>query len=203
MRTAVFSRKQPYVPQAHQCLRASQVLPIDDKKQEVREAAWMVLNLSGLLWLADLAGLLPWDTTPYNSLAEREKRRDERSRAEARGEDEEATKLGRRPRRGRPSSASLPPALTKKQEALRRVLGWTTWDAASELKQKRRQTMAGLKDNLRPRGLERKIIEARPYELERKLIEARPRELERQVCGGAPPCRRAAETPAPGPERRG
>ena len=30
------------------------------------------MNLYGLLWVADLAGVLPWDTTPYSSLAERE-----------------------------------------------------------------------------------------------------------------------------------
>ena len=180
-----------------------QVLPIDADKQEVRKAAWMILNLSGLLWLADLAGLLPWDTTPYNSLAEKEKRREEKSRAEARGDDETATKLGSRltlfdqlrallPKRGEQSSARSLPSINK-DEALRRVLGLATWDAAEELKNKRQaatghaqETMVGLKDNLRPRELERKIIDARPYELERKIIDARPYELERKIIEARP-----------------
>lgn len=37
------------------------------------------LQASLLLWLADLAGLLPWDTTPYASLEQREKAQRERA----------------------------------------------------------------------------------------------------------------------------
>mmetsp|Transcript_20902 Transcript_20902/g.49721 ORF Transcript_20902/g.49721 Transcript_20902/m.49721 type:complete len:202 (-) Transcript_20902:867-1472(-) len=48
------------------------VLPIDENRAAVRDVATQFLNLLGVLWLADQADLLPWDTTPYGSIAERE-----------------------------------------------------------------------------------------------------------------------------------
>ena len=48
------------------------VLPIDENRAAVRDVATQFLNLLGVLWLADQADLLPWDTTPYGSMAERE-----------------------------------------------------------------------------------------------------------------------------------
>lgn len=49
-----------------------EVLPIDPNRAAVRDVATQFLNLLGVLWLADQADLLPWDTTPYGSIAERE-----------------------------------------------------------------------------------------------------------------------------------
>ena len=48
------------------------VLPMDENRAAVRDVATQLLNLLGVLWLADQADLLPWDTTPYGSIAERE-----------------------------------------------------------------------------------------------------------------------------------
>lgn len=48
-------------------------LPIDVTKQYIRSTAEAAVVGYGAFLLADLAGWVPWDTTPYNSLAEREK----------------------------------------------------------------------------------------------------------------------------------
>uniref|UniRef100_A0A6V2M2C8 Uncharacterized protein n=1 Tax=Emiliania huxleyi TaxID=2903 RepID=A0A6V2M2C8_EMIHU len=55
------------------------VLPMDESRAALRSAAGTALQASLLLWLADLAGLLPWDTTPYASLEQREKAQRERA----------------------------------------------------------------------------------------------------------------------------
>jgi hypothetical protein len=47
-------------------------LPIDRTRQTVRTTAKAVLATYGAFVAADKAGLVPWDTTPYNSLAERD-----------------------------------------------------------------------------------------------------------------------------------
>ena len=50
-------------------------LPIDRTRQAVRAAAQTALATYGAFVAADKAGLVPWDTTPYNSLAERDAQR--------------------------------------------------------------------------------------------------------------------------------
>lgn len=143
------------------------VLPMDPARARVRDAASITLGLLGILWLADLADLLPWDTTPYASLAEREK-----------GQTGKGPPLNPLARWLHAFTRSKP-TVTQNQkarggcvederhwgggvtheEALKRVLGLTTWDAAEELKER-----------LRPRQLEQSLLDARPRQIEAHLL---------------------------------
>jgi hypothetical protein len=142
-----------------------EVLPLDAARANVRDAAFTTLNILGTLWLADLAGLLPWDTTPYSSLAEREKIQAGREKVQA---GLGKSKLGQWLRAltakksvgARDHKKEQGTSVTR-EEALKRVLGLTTWDAAAELKAK-----------LRPRKFEQGILEARPHKLEIKIFQA-------------------------------
>lgn len=127
-----------------------EVLPMDPIRAQVREAAIVVRNVCGALFIADELDLLPWDTTPYGSLKEREEAMEMRAMGES------------PPTRRKPVGAFLKrvyasvanglqpdgakgmlPVSTEADpdkdhahdEMLRRVLGLTTWDAAEELKQ--------------------------------------------------------------------
>lgn len=110
------------------------------------------LQASLLLWLADLAGLLPWDTTPYASLEQREKAQRERAEGArpprkslgqllsrllaARGSTKQASWRGgggrrRRPRRAIPCTSRVcatglrpcPQAREPMSDELRRAFG--------------------------------------------------------------------------------
>ena len=48
------------------------ILPMDKVRSWVRSTAQGYLNLAGILWILDCFNLLPWDTTVYNSLKERQ-----------------------------------------------------------------------------------------------------------------------------------
>jgi len=97
------------------------------------------MNLYGLLWVADLAGVLPWDTTPYSSLAEREEaQRSGEARGSRRLFAQLRSMMTEKSRRGAKSKASKAAhGSVTHDEALRRVLGLSTWDAEAELKAER------------------------------------------------------------------
>lgn len=109
-----------------------EVLPIDENRAAVRDVARQLLNLLGVLWLADQADLLPWDTTPYGSLAERE--------AAQRGGAKVRKKLLAQLRSafettGQKKTQKKTPKGARRvehDEELRRVLGLVRWDAAAE-----------------------------------------------------------------------
>ena len=116
--------------------------------------------------VADQLDLLPWDSTPYGSLSEREE-----GRKAWLARDGKSTKPARvwldkmlASRRGKPKGVAGSKG-GEKEEALRRVLGLSKWDAAAELK--------ALKEKMRPRSLERSLLDARPVEIEREIMEAR------------------------------
>ena len=48
-----------------------QVLPADKVRVIIHNIAECVLVSSGILYILDIFNLLPWDTTPYNSIKER------------------------------------------------------------------------------------------------------------------------------------
>ena len=149
-----------------------EVLPLDAIRAKIRNVGWATLNLSLVLWLADIAGFLPWDTTAYNNLAEREKAQqsaEPRPRGLTRGLLHQLRTMAKIIAPRQPARDDAPSKLVSRQEALRRVLGQTRWDAAAELKRLRPRE---LEEKLRPRTLENKFIEARPYELERQLLDA-------------------------------
>jgi hypothetical protein len=105
------------------------VLPMDENRAAVRDVATQLLNLLGVLWLADQADLLPWDTTPYGSIAERE--------AAQRGGEKVKKKLLGQLRSALEKKKKAPARRVEQDdEALRRVLGLVRWDAAAELKEK-------------------------------------------------------------------
>jgi len=104
------------------------VLPIDENRAAVRDVATQFLNLLGVLWLADQADLLPWDTTPYGSIAERE--------AAQRGGEKVKKKLLGQLRSALEKKKKAPARRVEHDEALRRVLGLVRWDAAAELNEK-------------------------------------------------------------------
>lgn len=160
-----------------------EVLPMDAMRAQVREAAKIVAQLGGTYVVADFIGLLPWWAAPYNSLEEREQAREQAARGEKPPaklqlllEQVRALKPPPGLNKGLGLKARENGAATGHDEALRRVLGFTTWDAAAELKQREK-----MKDRLRPRQLEQTLINARPHELEQRLIKARPHELEQTL----------------------
>ncbi len=110
-----------------------EVLPIDKNRAAVREFAKHWLNIMGALWLADQADLLPWDTTPYGSLAEREaaQRDGVTKRKKLLPQLYDAIVAKKEKNKGRKA-----PVRVEQDVALRRVLGLSSWDAAKELKQK-------------------------------------------------------------------
>ena len=139
-------------PDAARALRARSPLPERrtdgvsspsraQNRAKVRDAAFVLMNLYGLLWVADLAGVLPWDTTPYSSLAEREEaQRSGQRSGEARGSRRlfaQLRSMSEKSRRGAKSKASKASKAAHgsvtHDEALRRVLGLSTWDAEAEL----------------------------------------------------------------------
>lgn len=154
------------------------IIPLDQVRATVRDVAWASLNFLGVLWVADLAGLLPWDTTPYNSLKEREEA--------AQNEEQQGSRylfhqLGQKLRRITPAKRHRRKKLGADEEALQRVLGLTKWDAAAELKDALRDSKQQFGRELgkaRPRQLEQQIIDvagklqASAEELETRLREA-------------------------------
>lgn len=161
-----------------------EVLPIDENRAAVRDVASQLLNLLGVLWLADQADLLPWDTTPYGSLAEREaaqrggaKVRKKllarlRSAFETMGQKKKKTQKGAR--------------RVEHDEDLRRVLGLVRWDAAAELNDKLKHKLEhkiGLNEELKQR------IEFAGSEMAQQLKEAQqltPGELLEKEVGKVP-----------------
>ena len=194
-----------------------EVLPMDEMREQIRSAALFNLNLLGLLWVADMAGVLPWDTTPYGSLAEREKAQAEPKPKRKPAQPAQllaalrtlAANLGAKsPTAARPAARpAVRPAAEEAithEEALQRVLGLTTWDAAAERKHgpaprmeaehgpaprletkhgqaPRMETelakMQARSELLRPRQLEQSIIEASaaPLSPSRRLSHPHPR----------------------------
>lgn len=175
-----------------------EVLPLDANRAQVREGAREILNIMGVLWLADCFDVLPWDTTPYGSWAEREKAQEERAKGVS-------TKPARKAldsllaamakKRGSPEDADD----AAESEALQRVLGLVRPAAArpkammaemKAIKSKSAAKMNDLKASLRPRGLERQLLASRPRQLENELIRTPPPSLrprrERERVGGHP-----------------
>ena len=104
------------------------VLPLDANRAQVREAARGFLNLLGVLWLADCADLLPWDSTVYNSLQEREE-----AQRSGKMPEKPLARLFRQWRERIIQQNGPVQDKTTGNEALRRVLGLTpVWDAAGE-----------------------------------------------------------------------
>eukprot|EP00322_Chrysochromulina_rotalis_P014438 CAMPEP_0115864400 /NCGR_PEP_ID=MMETSP0287-20121206/19183_1 /TAXON_ID=412157 /ORGANISM="Chrysochromulina rotalis, Strain UIO044" /LENGTH=412 /DNA_ID=CAMNT_0003318873 /DNA_START=30 /DNA_END=1268 /DNA_ORIENTATION=+ len=139
------------------------MLPIDETRAKIRSAAFGWLNLLGMLWVLDLNHMLPWDTTPYGSVAEREEA--------ARSGERKASVQPFEPlhallRKRKPSKSRQGARVRGDDAELQRVLGLATWDAAAELKDK----------------VEREMIKARPHKLEDKL---RPRQLEQYLIHAA------------------
>lgn len=120
-----------------------EVLPIDKNRAAVREFAKHWLNIMGALWLADQADLLPWDTTPYGSLAEREaaQRDGVTKRKKLLPQLYDAIVAKKKKNKGRKA-----PVRVEQDVALRRVLGLSSWDAAKELKQKTLMRLEKVKD---------------------------------------------------------
>jgi len=121
-----------------------EVLPLDSTRAKVRDAAIGLVNLLGVFWVADLNGLLPWDTTPYGSIAQREEGRPIKF-------DPTLRKLLDQIRKPTARGAKQTEEASK-DEALQRVLGLTKGDAAAELKGRLRAA--------RPRQLEQQLIDA-------------------------------------------
>ena len=141
-----------------------EVLPMDPIRAKVHDAAILVRNVFGVLYLADQFDMLPWDTTSYGSVAEMEAAKEKRARGEVpeKGQkplalfakkviakvDEASDKEGSPLAKAKALLSSVLLALPAKKEkekrggksehdeALQRVLGLTTWDAAAELKAK-------------------------------------------------------------------
>ena len=126
-----------------------EVLPLDPIRDQIHKRAFDLTAILGVLYLADELDLLPWDTTNYGSVKEREEADERRLRGEAPKRQPFASK--------KPLAAALKTLIAKlddpkeafadkilpkgqpakkDDEALRRVLGLTKWDAAEELKAK-------------------------------------------------------------------
>lgn len=163
-----------------------EMLPIDENRAAVRDVATQLLDLMGVLWLADQADLLPWDTTPYGSLAERE--------AAQRGGAKVRTKLlahlrnafetmGQKKTQKKTQKAAR---RVEHDEDLRRVLGLVRWDAAAELNTKLKQKLEhklGLNEEHKQR------IEYVRLEMAQQLKEAKeltPGELLEKEVGKVP-----------------
>ena len=174
-----------------------EVLPIDPMRQKVREGAFNLMALLGVLYVADELDLLPWDTNVYGSLEEREEAQEQVRRGEglpskmklsdalkalfAKRDAKGGAASDEKESRGAPKLPPLPempempemPELGKlvawleekllpgkaagkeagkaagkeagassQDEALRRVLGFTKWDAAAELRAKQQKARA-------------------------------------------------------------
>lgn len=135
-----------------------EVLPMNPTHAKVRSAASSLLSLYGILYVADQFDILPWDTTAYSSLAERDEAQEKRARGEAvptkkplRDTLERMIAAlthsdnGSKRRHGGSTSLRQRRAPAEKggradgvphDEALRRVLGLASWDAAEELRLK-------------------------------------------------------------------
>ena len=132
-----------------------ELLPIDPVKQKVCEVWLQYVGVFAGLWGADQLDLLPFDTTTYSSLAERDKAKE----AEARGEAIKPKKpLAEALKRLTAKSASAdkvaPESRIDQDESLKRVLGLTQWDAAAELNQKLKAKASADAKELRSKVLE-------------------------------------------------
>lgn len=174
-----------------------EVLPIDPVRQKVREGAFNLMALLGVLYAADELDLLPWDTNVYGSLQEREEAKEQVRRGEglpskmklsgalkallAKRDAKGGGASDEKESHGAPKLPQLPPlpempempqlgklaawleekllpgkaagkaagkeageaaGTSSQDEALRRVLGFTKWDAAAELRAKQQKARA-------------------------------------------------------------
>ena len=140
-----------------------EVLPMDPFRAKVRDAAFTAMIFMGTFYAADEFDLLPFELSSYNSLKELEEAKEARARGEAPKRLKTLGKLkaalekydamkartgkGKTAKRRTKSATGAPGVMASqrlpteggsvgKDEALKRVLGLTKWDAAAELRAK-------------------------------------------------------------------
>lgn len=171
-----------------------EVLPMDPLKAKIRDGAWTTMNVMGVLWVADQFGMLPWDSTPYASLEQREeaqRKRREEGEAHEQRVPPAARMLNQLKSMASARSDRTPTAKSGPAEATGALLAHfkaMVMGARTEQEEPAMEAEAEertLKEKLRPRALERAVLDMRPYELEKTLIARRPHELEKNILAGA------------------
>jgi hypothetical protein len=133
---------------------AFEVLPMDPNRAAVRSFAGRVLKLSLAVAAADLLGLVPWDTTPYGSVAERDQ-----AAGQPRPQRSEAVRAAMqrlvrfvRPGIDRSAPAALAPdsAEALRDDALRLVFGMASEEETVLIKQRLKRKAQQIKHDYEP-----------------------------------------------------